>query len=236
MFTRLARRFGSISTVDDRVIRRVRQTLRGVGRPQSFRRGDFLMTAGAPSGEVLLIESGSVKVVLAAENGSELIAGIYGPGELIGELGVMSGRPRSATVVAHLDGSAVHVPRESFLRLLEHDRDILVLVNDTLRRRLHNADHRQLAIASRDVPTRVAAQLLAWAKAYGEDTGAGLLVRGLTQRDLAQVVTASEKTVESALKLLRSAGLLKTWRRSYLLPDPGLLEHLLDQPDWGPKT
>lgn len=192
------------------------------------------MTVGAASDEVLLIESGSVKVVLSAENGSESIVGLYGDGELIGELGVISDQPRSATVVAHLPGSAVHVPRVAFLRLMEQDMDTLVLVNDTLRRRLHNADHRQLAMAARDVPTRVAAQLLTWARKFGEQVERGLRVQGMTQRELAQVVTANEKTVDAALQQLRSAGLVETGRRSFLIPDPALLEHLLAQPDWRP--
>ncbi|MGH3943076.1 MAG: helix-turn-helix domain-containing protein [Pseudonocardiaceae bacterium] len=109
-----------------------------------------------------------------------------------------------------------------------------MMVDDTLVRRLYKADRRQLAIASLDVPTRVASQLLAWAKEHGVRAGDGLLIRGLTQRDLAQVVTASEKTVESALSLLRSTGLLETRRCRFLLPDPALLEYLLGRPGWRP--
>lgn len=220
--------------VADQIIRRVSQTLRGIGRQQGFHRGDFLMRCGARSDEVLLIETGAVKAILSAENGAESILGIYGPGELIGELGVMNGRPRSATVIAYLDGVALHVPRTSFLRLFERDREVRTLVNDTLWRRLHNADRRQLALASLDVPTRVATQLLAWAKDHGVRAGTGLSVRGFTHRDLAQVVTASEKSVDAALKLLRSSGLLQTGRCWYMLPDPARLERLLGQPGWRP--
>ncbi|MGH3908328.1 MAG: Crp/Fnr family transcriptional regulator [Pseudonocardiaceae bacterium] len=220
----------------DRVTRQVSEALRESGRLRPFHRGEFLMRSGERSDEVLVIESGAVKVVLATESGVESILGLYGPGELIGELGVMSGQPRSATVIAHLDGVALHVPGAPFLRLREQDREICAMVDDTLRRRLHNADRRQLAIASLDVPTRVAAQLLALAKAYGVPAGTGLVVRGFTHRDLAQVVTASEKTVDAALKLLRSSGLLETERCRYLLPDPALLEHLLGQPGWRPGT
>ncbi len=220
--------------MSDRAIPRVPHTLRGLGRLQSFLRGEFLMRYGEQSDEVLFIESGAVKIVLSTETGSESILGLCGHGELIGELGVISGRPRSATVIAHLGGVALHVPRITFLRILEQDREMRMMVDDTLVRRLYKADRRQLAIASLDVPTRVASQLLAWAKEHGVRAGDGLLIRGLTQRDLAQVVTASEKTVESALSLLRSTGLLETRRCRFLLPDPALLEYLLGRPGWRP--
>jgi CRP/FNR family cyclic AMP-dependent transcriptional regulator len=220
--------------VQHQAILRAKETLRRVGHTRPFHRDEFLMRYGDRSDEVLLIESGAVKVVLSAENGSESIVDLYGPSELIGEMGVISGQPRSATVIAHIDGAAVHVVRDVFLRLQDEDHDVLVLINHALRRRLQNADHRHLAIASRDVPTRVAAQLLAWAKAHGEPTRAGLLVQGLTQRELAQAVTASEKSVDAALKLLRSEGLVETRRRRYLLPAPDQLEHLLSQQDWRP--
>jgi CRP/FNR family transcriptional regulator, cyclic AMP receptor protein len=190
------------------------------------------MIAGAPSDEILLIKSGAVKVVLSAPNGSESILGLYGCGELIGELGVLSGEPRSATVIGHVDGAAIHVPSEAFRALLAQDRETLLLINETLHRRLRNADHRQLQLASRDVPSRVAAQLLAWAKSHGEQTGSGLVIRGITQRDLALIVTASEKSVEAALRSLRDAGLVETGRCRFTLLDPARLEQLLSQPDW----
>jgi len=194
------------------------------------------MMSGEPSTEVLLVESGAVKVVLLAPNGSESIVGILGPGELLGELGVMSGRPRNATVVGHLDGVAWHVARDVFLRLLERDRDISVLINNTLQDRLYHADNRQLAFAALDVPTRVAAQLLTWARSHGEQVDGGLRVHGMTQRDLALAVTASEKTVEAVLRDLRAAGLVRTSRRAYLLPDPVALERLLRQHGWTPES
>lgn len=213
---------------------RIRQLLLNSGTSRPFSSGELLMMAGAPSDEVLLIESGMVKVVLTAANGSESIVGLYGPGELIGELGVISREPRSANVLGQQDGVAVHIPGEAFRTLLEQDREALLLINEMLRRWLRNADRRQLELASRDVPSRVAAQLLGWARDHGEWCGTRVVVRGMTQRDLAQTITASEKTVDAALRALRSAGLLETGRRRFTLLHPTLLEDLLRRPDWRP--
>jgi CRP/FNR family cyclic AMP-dependent transcriptional regulator len=100
--------------------------------------------------------------------------------------------------------------------------------------RLFQADQRQRLHASFEVSVRVARQLLSWARSSGEPAGGGLRVRGLTQLEIAQFVTASAKTVDHVLKQLRGDRLLETGRRSYLLPDPQLLERCLADPDWRP--
>ncbi|GAB3584979.1 hypothetical protein GCM10027445_61890 [Amycolatopsis endophytica] len=192
------------------------------------------MSFGAASDRVLLIESGTIKVILSEHNGAQVVTGPYGPGELIGELGVLEGRPRSATVVANQRGTAIRVPAQVFRDLAGRDQDVMVLINVTLRDRLHNADKRQLAIASQDVATRVATQLLAWARTLGEPAGAGLLLRGIPQSDLARAVVASEKSVDSALRALRADGLVSTSRLRFHLLDPNRLEYLLTQPRWRP--
>jgi len=189
------------------------------------------MSVGAESDEVLLIESGAVKVVLTAANGTETIVGVHGPGELMGELGVISGDRRSATVIAHRDGSAVHIPGAVFNRLAHRDPRILMLVNDVLSRRLRHADARHLTLAAHRVATRVAVQLLIWADSHGEPHDTGLEVRGISQRELAQAVAASEKHVEAALRALRVAGLVATSRLRYVLPDRDALARLVDTSD-----
>lgn len=212
-------------------VERAQAILREVGRPKPFRRGDILMSVGACSDEVLLIRSGTVKVVLTAENGAELIVGLYDSGELIGELGVLETRPRTATVIAQTNGSAIHVSAEVFRGLAEGDRDVQEMVASTLRGRLHNADNRQLAIASQDIPTRVARQLLAWATAYGEVVADGIEVRNITQRDVARAIVASVKSVDTVMKQLRADGMLRTERLRYTLLDPESLERRLGKPN-----
>jgi CRP-like cAMP-binding protein len=70
--------------------------------------------------------SDALGVVLAGHGRVSLTAGalvILGPGETIGEMGVITGAPRSSTVKAGPDGlRAFQVPRESFEELLHRSR------------------------------------------------------------------------------------------------------------------
>lgn len=218
---------GQHGVVRDEEVRNARQTFRELGVRQAFHRGDVLMRAGEPSTEVLLIETGAVKVVLSAENGTESVANICGPGELIGEMGVAERRPRSATVIAYLDGVATHVSAVNFHAALMRHHELMLLLNHTLQDRLQRSDRTRLAFAAHDASTRVGWQLLEWARVHGRPVAGGLLVTGLSQRDVAQVVAASVKHVEAVYRALRSAELLRTGRRWYLLPAPDVLERFL---------
>lgn len=190
------------------------------------------MVTGAPSDDVILIRLGLVKVVLPTRVGVDVVTGLYGPGELFGEVGVLHRRPRSATVLGHQTGSATHVPAKVFRQLLQDDPDVRMFVDATQRRRLHNADRRQQALASMDVRTRVIAQLIEWGLICGDRAADGLTVHGLSHRDLAGAVVASEKHVDAVLSELREAGWLRTHRMRIVLPDPDQLVRSIDGLDW----
>src|SRR3954465_10057849 len=149
---------------EDRLADQVRTLLRNSGRARPFRRGEVLMGEGTRSDEVLLIESGKVKVVLHGPNGADSILGFYGAGELMGEMGVMGDRPRSADVIARVPGIALHVDAHTFRTLLRDHPQLAAYVTDVLSKRLFQADQRQRLHASFEVSVRVAKQLLSWAQ------------------------------------------------------------------------
>jgi CRP-like cAMP-binding protein len=215
--------------VSDQLVDRGREALRAAGRSASFRRGECLIAVGTPSEEVLLLESGLVKVVLLGADGTETVANVLGAGTLLGESGVLNDEPRSARVLALRDGLAVHVAARVFLRLIDEDTSVRDLVNRTWTERQRDADHHQLCQAH-DVPTRVAMTLLRWARTVGTPTSSGVVIGGLSQLDLAQAVAASARSVESALRPLRASGLLVTGRLTYRITKPEGLERWLALP------
>ena len=213
----------------------VHHLLRNAGLPRSFSRGQLLIAAGDPSEFVLMVETGSVKVVLHGANGVDVIREFCGAGSLLGELGVIDDQPRSASVVARTHGIAVYVDATAFRELMRTAPELTVYVNALLRKRMRDADQRQLLYASSEVSRRVAQILLNWALVWGVPlSGGALQMQGVTQLEIAQFAIASVKTVDHVLRLLRSDKLLETGRRNYVVPDPQLLQRCLDDPDWRP--
>ncbi|OLR95434.1 Crp/Fnr family transcriptional regulator [Actinokineospora bangkokensis] len=197
-----------------------RARLRAAGQPVPFNRGAYLLHTGDPSTHVLLLAVGLAKVFLLTPDGDTAFLGLVGPGELIGEAGVLNNAPRSATIQV-LDRVVAHlVPAPAFRHLRATDPDVHALVDATWGAQRRRADHARLT-ATRDVTTRLHSYLREWATSFGTPSEQGLLVRGISQRDMSTAVAASEKHVETALARLRDRGVVETGRLWYRLrPNP----------------
>lgn len=122
-----------------------------------FGPGEVVFHEGEPSHTVLLIEAGEVEVAKAAGAG-EVLLGTVGPGEFVGEMGVIEGRPRSATVRARGPVRGEMLERRLFLERVSRDPRLALGVLLRLSERLHAANER-LADAAAYSPdgTRAAA-------------------------------------------------------------------------------
>lgn len=79
-----------------------------------FEPGDALVHEGAEVGALYLIASGHVRVVKQDESGESLILAELGPGDVVGEIGVVLRRPATATVVATHPTVALELSRKAF--------------------------------------------------------------------------------------------------------------------------
>jgi hypothetical protein len=96
----------------------------------------ILFRQGDPSNEVILILSGSAEVM--RESGDDaIVLGTVRAGEFVGEMGVLEGRPRSATVRAAESVEAELIERQAFLERISAEpelaRKLLVRMSARLR-------------------------------------------------------------------------------------------------------
>ena len=80
--------------------------------------GDIVIRQGDPADRFYVIESGTVVVTQADAAGAARELRRMGPDEVFGELGLLSGAPRSATVTAATDGLLLALDAEAFLDLV----------------------------------------------------------------------------------------------------------------------
>ena len=106
-----------------------------------FAPGEVVFREGDPSRAVLFVRDGEVEVAKAAGEG-EVVLGTVGPGEFAGEMGVIEGRPRSATVRARGEVLGEMVERRAFLERVSRDPRLAFGVLLRLSERLHAADER----------------------------------------------------------------------------------------------
>lgn len=80
--------------------------------------GDVLMAEGDPADAMFHVVSGELEVHRTAPGGGQLLVNTSGPGDLVGELGLLSGRPRSATLRARTPVTARRFGAELLDRLV----------------------------------------------------------------------------------------------------------------------
>ena len=107
-------------------------------KPRSLTEREVLFEAGDVADGCYRLEQGLHKVCIASPQGDERILTILGPGSIVGELAIIDGLPRSATVVAIRDCKLSS--REAFISCLREYPEIYSDPVSILMSRLREAD------------------------------------------------------------------------------------------------
>ena len=204
-----------------------RAALESLGRRRRLRQGEAVFHEGDDPGGVVAIISGRVKVSLVGAAGREVVLGFPGPGELVGELAALSGRPRSATVTAVEVVEALSLRGADFRRFVAENPRVSALVFQHLTGLLAEADRQRADFATRDVTARIAGRLAELADNAGEPVAGGVRITlALSQEELAAWAGASREAVARSLHLLRELGWVETRRREITVTDRDALRRL----------
>jgi predicted acylesterase/phospholipase RssA/CRP-like cAMP-binding protein len=105
------------------------------------RSGEVIVREGEPSNDLLLVVSGRLRVVRAAADCEETVVTEMGRGETVGELGLITGDPRAATVYAIRDSVLARLTRDGYDRLCRRHPQAMMkrFAGGTLRRLLQDA-------------------------------------------------------------------------------------------------
>jgi CRP/FNR family cyclic AMP-dependent transcriptional regulator len=190
------------------------------GIPRRFGRGTALFHERQMADRVMVVLSGTVKLSSVSEDGKEVLLALRGPGDLLGELGALDGRPRSANAIAVDDVEALVVPVADFRAFLEmHPRAALVIV-EMLAKRLRDADRKRVEFAAQDSMSRVAARIVELSERFGEERdGAMRIDLPISQEELAGWTGCSRDSVVKALQAMRGLGWIDTERRQITVHD-----------------
>jgi CRP-like cAMP-binding protein len=202
-------------------------------RRRRYAPDEVIFHEGDPGAALYIIESGAVAVRLSSYEGKEVVLALLGRGDVLGELALLDGEPRSADAVARESTQLLALQRDDFLRFLTASPPAAISLLAVLSRRLRRTDRLVHDVAFLDVPARLARAVLELATSAPADPRAPARAAGppatprLTQGELA---TLAGTTRESANRWLQSAerrGLLRRERGRILLLDPERLRREL---------
>jgi CRP/FNR family cyclic AMP-dependent transcriptional regulator len=113
-----------------------------VGTRCGFRPGEMMFRQGDPPTGVYYLHAGLVRLVVQGDGGREVTVGFAGAGDMVGEMSVLDGAPRSESALAMEPVDASYVPRDAFHQTLERVPQASVRLLRMLTRRLRDADQR----------------------------------------------------------------------------------------------
>ncbi len=182
--------------------------------------GTILFYEGEPASSVYGLVGGRVRIEVNTPTGGRLVLAVKEAGDLVGELGALDGRPRSATAVAMEAVELVQLGVDGFLAALEAQPQHAVALLQRVSRDLRDSVDRTTARASADTTQRLAMLLADLADRYGEHTGEAVEIDlSLTQDDVAGWIGATREATARALRTLRDQGCVVTARRRISVVD-----------------
>ena len=209
----------------------VQRSLLDSGPRRSFTRGAHLIREGDDNDQVMLITSGWAKIVTLSMNGEEVVLGLRGPGDLVGEIAALDGPDgtRSASVKALTNLEVVMITALRFVEFLSaNPAGSLALLREPVQR-LRDTSSRAVRHGTMDVRHHLAELLLDLsARVDQPGPGRATIDLGLTQADLAGLLSCSRDSVAKALSQLRNEGLVETSRRSITVVSRSRLGRLDD--------
>lgn len=165
-------------------------------REQACPAGATVVQQGDTCGDMFAVLQGRVKVVANVE-GEEVLLSIMGAGEVFGEIALLDGGARSATVTTIETCRLLVLSREAFRSLLFTVPGLGVRLLETLARRIRVLTDRAESSSARDVPARLARAILGLGSQFGAPAGVGRtrVTVNLSQQELANLIGASREIV-----------------------------------------
>jgi CRP-like cAMP-binding protein len=192
--------------------------------------GQMLFLVGDPGDGCYWVDEGLLKVHVISASGGDRIFAILGPGTIVGELSMIDGAPRSASVSAIRESKLSFVSRVAFNEVIRTQPELHSYITALLARRLRDVDEAMTATSFLPLKGRAARALLSLAEAFGKDVGSGrILIRHkISQGDLAAMAGIARENFSRILQDWTRRSLVTRLAGHYCLENKAALEREQD--------
>jgi CRP/FNR family cyclic AMP-dependent transcriptional regulator len=175
-----------------------------------LRPDEVLFLAGDAGNGCYRVEEGLLKVTMVSRTGTERILAFLGPGSIVGEMSIIDGLPRSASVLAVRPAVLSFLSRTDFEDFANKHPELYKSLVTLLAARLRETDTTVAAGTFLPLHGRVARTLLELAHDFGQDVGSGRIVirQKIGQSDLAAMAGIARENVSR---------ILSDWKRRKLV-------------------
>ena len=184
-------------------------------------KGTYVLHKGGLGEHLLFVLSGRLQVVDLTEDGREIGLNFLGAGDYFGELAIIDGLPRSASVVATESSLVATLPRSQALRLVYHCPLVAERVLKRMAARVRDAANYRAILGIPNAFQRVFALLNQFVKVA---PGGLVVIDNMpTQKEIAITVNTSRESVSRAIHILIQNGIVEKDLRRLIIRSPDML-------------
>jgi CRP-like cAMP-binding protein len=194
-------------------------------RVRQYNKRDVVLQKGATGDSLLFLLTGQLQVIDVTEDGRAIGLRMLSPGDFFGEIAVINGSMRSASVVALTPVLVALLPRATALHLFSHSPSVANQMLRFLAEKVQRDSEFRALLSIHNTSKRIYTFLeLLKEKKPGEEQE---VVENLpTHQDIANMINTSRETVTRTLLTLVQQGIIKKGTHRLIIVDPEALQKL----------
>ncbi|MFP5392918.1 MAG: Crp/Fnr family transcriptional regulator [Gammaproteobacteria bacterium] len=214
------RKIPLLANLSDEEMQMVRSNL----RIRQYNRRDVVLQKGGEGDALLFLLTGTLQVIDVTEDGRAIGLRVLSPGDFFGEIAVINGSQRSASVVAQTNVLVALLPRATALHLFSHSPSVANQMLRFLAEKVQRDSQFRALLSIHNTAKRIYTYLDLLKQKSPDDTH---VVENLpTHQDIANMINTSRETVTRTLLLLAQQGIIKKGTHRLIIIDPDGLKKL----------
>ena len=187
-------------------------------------RGTTIFKKGDPGNSLFAIAAGTVKIDVPSAGGRDAVFNLVQEGEILGEIALLDGQPRTADATAMTDCVLIVIDRRDFVPFLTARPEIALKLIEVLCTRLRHASQQIEDVMFLDFPARLAKTLLRLSQ-RAKPSPDGRKV-ALTQSEIGGIVGLSRESTNRFLRAWQEHCWVKLQRGGIMVRAPEALAAL----------
>lgn len=196
------------------------EKIAALGVRKKYKKGSIILLEEETGAALFVIITGKVKIVRMDDDGREVILSILSESDFFGEMAILDGLTRSASVVATSKSELFMIHRRDFLKLLNDYPMVAIALLRELTGRLRKADTQIKSLSLKDAAGRVANVVLQLADEVGMFRKGRVEIDELPlQQDLANMAGTSRETISRMIHKFIKKGYLQLQGNKLIIND-----------------
>ena len=192
----------------------------------SLKRGTPIFAKGDPPTSLFAVISGTVKISISSPDGRNAILNLIGPGEIFGEMALLSGHDRSADATANTNCEMFTIDRREFVPFVRSQPSLAMKFIELLCERLRRTSDQVEQVILQNLPGRLASTLLRLTERRKLTEGERTIA--ITQQEISEMVGMTRESINKQLRNWATRGWVRLEHGAIVVLRPEPLQGLIE--------